>query len=115
MPAVVGIYTSKELRQRGIDLPILMLTALDAIDDRVSGLDAGVVPAGDRVLGRDVAGRTPTYDWKGLTTTRDCRPHRQICKWHCGRFFNLALSGLHREGNHSSGDEHEHVESCGHS
>jgi len=38
---MISIEISKELRQKGINAPILMLTARDALKDKVSGLDAG--------------------------------------------------------------------------
>ncbi|MBZ5735987.1 response regulator transcription factor [Nocardioides sp. TRM66260-LWL] len=41
MPRLDGIETTKALRQAGHDLPILVLTARDAVGDRVEGLDAG--------------------------------------------------------------------------
>jgi len=41
MPRLDGIETTKALRQAGNDLPILVLTARDAVGDRVDGLDAG--------------------------------------------------------------------------
>ncbi len=41
MPKVDGIEVTRELRRRGDQVPILMLTARDAVDDRVAGLDAG--------------------------------------------------------------------------
>lgn len=41
MPKVDGIEVTRELRRRGDTVPILMLTARDAVDDRVAGLDAG--------------------------------------------------------------------------
>ena len=41
MPRLDGIETTKALRQAGNDLPILVLTARDAVGDRVEGLDAG--------------------------------------------------------------------------
>jgi two-component system response regulator MprA len=41
MPRLDGIETTKTLRQAGNDVPILVLTARDAIGDRVEGLDAG--------------------------------------------------------------------------
>ena len=36
-----GLSTCRALRARGVAAPILMLTALDGIDDRVAGLDHG--------------------------------------------------------------------------
>jgi two-component system copper resistance phosphate regulon response regulator CusR len=41
MPGYDGIALCQELRRRGIHTPILILTAKDAVEDRVNGLDAG--------------------------------------------------------------------------
>jgi two-component system response regulator MprA len=41
MPRLDGLETTRALRTAGNDLPILVLTARDAIGDRVEGLDAG--------------------------------------------------------------------------
>ena len=41
MPRLDGIETTRALRTAGNDVPILVLTARDAIGDRVEGLDAG--------------------------------------------------------------------------
>jgi two-component system response regulator MprA len=41
MPHVDGLEVCRRMRQAGDRTPVLMLTALDAIDDRVAGLDAG--------------------------------------------------------------------------
>jgi two-component system response regulator MprA len=41
MPRLDGIEATKSLRQAGNDVPILVLTARDAVGDRVEGLDAG--------------------------------------------------------------------------
>src|SRR4051794_17087198 len=41
MPGVDGIEVCRRLRASGGRVPVLMLTARDAIDDRVAGLDAG--------------------------------------------------------------------------
>ena len=41
MPRLDGIETTKALRKVGNDVPILVLTARDAVGDRVEGLDAG--------------------------------------------------------------------------
>ncbi|MTV49097.1 response regulator [Heliobacillus mobilis] len=41
MPAVDGVSLCQRLRQEGQGGPILMLTAKDAVEDRVQGLDAG--------------------------------------------------------------------------
>lgn len=41
MPRLDGLETTKMLRENGNDVPILILTARDAVGDRVDGLDAG--------------------------------------------------------------------------
>jgi DNA-binding response OmpR family regulator len=41
LPDVSGIEVARRIRARGSRVPILMLTARDAVSDRVAGLDAG--------------------------------------------------------------------------
>jgi len=41
MPGIDGLEVGRRLRDTGDRTPVLMLTARDAIDDRVAGLDAG--------------------------------------------------------------------------
>jgi two-component system response regulator MprA len=41
MPRLDGLETCRRLRAAGDRTPVLMLTAMDAVADRVSGLDAG--------------------------------------------------------------------------
>ena len=41
MPKRDGLSVCRELRERGDRTPVLMLTARDAVSDRVDGLDAG--------------------------------------------------------------------------
>jgi two-component system OmpR family response regulator len=41
LPDIPGTEVARRLRAKGSTVPILMLTARDAIDDRVRGLDAG--------------------------------------------------------------------------
>jgi two-component system OmpR family response regulator len=41
LPGLDGFATCRRLRERGIWTPVLMLTARDAVADRVNGLDAG--------------------------------------------------------------------------
>lgn len=41
MPGLDGFAVCKALRQRGRNMPVLMLTAKGQIDDRVQGLDSG--------------------------------------------------------------------------
>lgn len=41
MPMLNGLDTCRALRGRGVSTPVLVLTARDAVDDRVDGLEAG--------------------------------------------------------------------------
>jgi DNA-binding response OmpR family regulator len=41
MPGLDGYAVCRELRKRGRDMPVLMLTAKALVDDRVAGLDSG--------------------------------------------------------------------------
>jgi len=41
LPAIPGTEVARRLRTAGSQLPILMLTARDAVEDRVKGLDSG--------------------------------------------------------------------------
>ena len=41
LPRMSGLEVLKQVRNRGNSLPVLILTALDAVSDRVNGLDAG--------------------------------------------------------------------------
>jgi len=41
MQGLDGLSVARRLRDKGLGLPILMLTARDAVPDRVAGLDAG--------------------------------------------------------------------------
>ena len=41
LPGIDGLETLRRVREQGSTLPVLMLTARDAIDDRVRGLECG--------------------------------------------------------------------------
>jgi DNA-binding response OmpR family regulator len=41
MPVTSGLEVLEQLRRRGSSLPVLLLTARDTVEDRVTGLDAG--------------------------------------------------------------------------
>lgn len=41
MPGLDGVQVLKALRDKGVSTPCMMLTARDAVEDRVTGLDAG--------------------------------------------------------------------------
>ena len=53
MPGMSGLDVQKEIRQRGMGLPVMMLTALGELDDRVSGFDSGA----DDYLPKPFAGK----------------------------------------------------------
>lgn len=79
LPDGSGIDLLREMRTAGSDLPVLMLTARDGLDDRVSGLDAGAddylgkpfelaeLSARLRALLRRAQGRCENLlEWNGL-------------------------------------------------
>ena len=41
LPGADGLEVCRELRKRGSPVPVLMLTARDSVEDRISGLDCG--------------------------------------------------------------------------
>lgn len=41
LPGMSGIELCREIRKKGIPSPVMMLTARDTIDDKVTGLDSG--------------------------------------------------------------------------
>ncbi|MDO4944970.1 MAG: response regulator transcription factor [Ruminococcus sp.] len=41
MPVMDGITALKKLREKGVDTPVLLLTAKSEIEDKISGLDSG--------------------------------------------------------------------------
>jgi len=41
LPKMSGIEACKNIREKKIDTPIIMLTARDTVEDRINGLDAG--------------------------------------------------------------------------
>jgi two-component system response regulator MprA len=86
MPGIDGLEVCRRLRQAGDRTPILMLTARDAVDDRVAGLDAGAddylvkpfalneLTARVRaLLRRGDSGDAPMLRFADLTLDRDTR------------------------------------------
>jgi two-component system, OmpR family, response regulator len=41
LPGADGFQTCRGLRERGVWAPVLMLTARDAVEDRIADLDGG--------------------------------------------------------------------------
>jgi DNA-binding response OmpR family regulator len=79
LPGRSGMEVLRGLRGRGSDLPVLILTARDTVNDRIAGLDAGAddylvkpfdlgeLTARLRAIGRRRSGRaTPLIEHKGL-------------------------------------------------
>lgn len=66
LPKLDGRQVARTLRARGNSTPILMLTALDEVEDRVTGLDSGaddylIKPFAYRELLARIRARTRTY------------------------------------------------------
>ena len=53
MPGASGLDVLREIRQRGMGIPVMMLTALGEMDDRVAGFDSGA----DDYLPKPFAGK----------------------------------------------------------
>lgn len=82
MPKMDGISALRKLRQQGNTVPVLLLTAKDSIEDRVTGLDAGaddylVKPfAFEELLARiRVMLRKPVTDRNDILTVSDLSLH----------------------------------------
>ena len=80
MPALDGLAVCRRLRSKGLPTPILMLTARDAVPDRVAGLEAGaddylVKPFAVAGAGRAAAGADPAR----MTTASRCCPTPTWC------------------------------------
>lgn len=88
LPKLDGRQVARTLRQQGSKVPILMLTALDAVNDRVRGLDSGaddylVKPFAFEELLARIRARTRTFD-------RPSEPDEL-------RFADLSLNRLSRQ------------------
>ncbi|MBT2503181.1 response regulator transcription factor [Curtobacterium sp. ISL-83] len=83
LPGIDGTAVVAELRRRRVSTPVLMLTALGEVRDRVAGLDAGAndylvkpfdfeeLAARLRALTRDYSGTGPTIEIGGWAFTPD--------------------------------------------
>ena len=72
LPKMDGRQVARTLRKRGVQAPILMLTALDAVDDRVAGLDSGaddylVKPFAYQELLARIRARTRNFERTGTS------------------------------------------------
>ena len=74
LPGGSGFELCAELRRRGVATPVLMLTARDAVDDRVAGLDAGA----DDYLPKPYAFRELLARVRALARRRPALAPRQV-------------------------------------
>lgn len=80
MPEMDGICVLKQLRQDGMDIPVLVLTAKAEIDDKVLGLDAG---ANDYL--------TKPFDTKELLARLRAITRKSNCQNTVLHFGNISL------------------------
>jgi CheY-like chemotaxis protein len=64
MPGLGGLEVCRRVRAKGLGFPVLLLTARDAVDERVAGLDAGaddylVKPFAPAAARKTTPGRSP--------------------------------------------------------
>jgi two-component system response regulator MprA len=91
MPGLGGIEVCRRLREKGMTGGVLMLTARDAVEDRVRGLDAGAddyvakpfaiteVVARLRALGRRGRDRSGRLSFAGITLDTSANTVRRGC------------------------------------
>jgi two-component system response regulator MprA len=93
MPSVDGLEVCRRLRGAGDRTPVLMLTARDAVDDRVAGLDAGA----DDYLVKPFALRELKARLRALL--RRLEPERDGARLrHAGMEMDLAAHEVARDG-----------------
>ena len=79
MPEKDGIRALQEMRKQGIRTPCMMLTARDAVEDRVAGLDAGELLARVRAMLRRRESYMPDIlQWEDLALDKGS------CELKCG-------------------------------
>jgi len=102
MPGKSGLEAVREARSQGVRIPIMMLTAMDEVDDRINGLDAGAddyLPkpfAGGELLARVRAllRRTESYT-PDVLVYRDLTLDRNSYRLSCGNeSVNLGNKGF---------------------
>ena len=102
MPGMSGPEAVRQARNQGVRIPIMMLTAMDEVDDRINGLDAGAddyLPkpfAGGELLARVRAllRRTESYT-PDLLSYKDLSLDRNSYRLSCGnQSVNLGNKGF---------------------
>ena len=91
LPKLCGFEVLKRLRARNSRLPVLMLTALDSVNDRVRGLDAGA----DDYLAKpfqlaELAARVRALTRRGMSGSPTLIKHGQLSFDQVGRVAELA-------------------------
>ncbi len=92
LPRMDGVDVLLRLRERGLQAPVLMLTAMDGVSDRVTGLDAGADDyllkpfATEELLARIRAllRRQPQWSPRDIVTFGDARLDAERCLLTCG-------------------------------
>ena len=93
MPGLDGVSVLRKARDAGVDVPVLILTALGQIADRVSGLEAGA----DDYLVKPFAFSELTARMNALTRRRGAEaPPTQL--HHCGIVIDLLKRQVTRDG-----------------
>lgn len=93
LPGKEGLEVLKALRQKGITTPVLLLTARDAVEDRVDGLDAGA----DDYLVKPFATEELLARLRALARRRPDQLHSEEI-----RVGGLALDPLHCEASYKN-------------
>jgi two-component system response regulator PrrA len=92
MPGIDGIQVCRTLRAQGSDLPVLVLSALDEVADRVAGLQAGA----DDYLVKPFALEELVLRLDALLRRRPPRPDGQVRA--CGLVLDPAARTATRDG-----------------
>ena len=85
LPTVSGTDVLRRMRAEGIAVPVLMVTALDAVSDRVAGLDAGADDylskpfAPEELLARIRAMARRPRRWESAARLRACLLYTSRC------------------------------------
>ncbi len=87
LPHVDGLEVCRRIRSRGLEVPVLLLTARDGTEDRVTGLDAGA----DDYLGKPFALEELLARMRALLRRRGARARGPL------RFADLVLDPATRE------------------
>ena len=90
LPKLSGFEVLKRLRARNSRLPVLLLTALDSVSDRVRGLDAG---ADDYLVKpfqfAELAARARALTRRGMSGAPTLIKHGRLCFDRVGRVVEL--------------------------